>query len=245
MPTKFRTRTHGTIRQRGKKFPLLEKKKLPKLRITAYPHKRASQWFEDSVTDNTGNAVRGSKTMRSGLHLEAYPVPGEKGFEYRIIDPKGIADYDSIFESGYPGKHARTLTQAMKWAENTADETRAKIRGGGKVMEEMSGLHYRAGERPYGGKVKPKKYYVRATVDVQECYRKKGSPVYDANYAEHQISDMLRYDDGKIVAKKDLGNKVIFEIASDRFTPRRWASFGRNIKAEGCLEKERTQGVTI
>jgi len=165
--------------------------------------------------------------------------------------PRGIKQLEEAFEAEKLRKlltriSKLTLPQLEKWADSHPKESLKLHNLGylemwrqyGKDFIDLSkkATDFLEGIKS-GGKVRLRKFYVRAIVDVHECYRKKGSPVYDPQYAEKQIADMLRYDDGTITSKKDLGDKVVFEIASDRFTPRRWASF--KIKAEGCLEKER------
>jgi len=52
------------------------------------------------------------------------------------------------------------------------------------------------------------------------------SPVYNPNYAENQIKDMLRYDGGTIITKWRVGNEVHFEIKCSWYHPERWRSFG-------------------
>jgi hypothetical protein len=89
----------------------------------------------------------------------------------------------------------------------------------------------------YKGGEKLRGFLIEAVVEVDECYRRIGSPVYDKEYADKMIKDMLRYDSGQVVQRLVAPDrsKVYFTIECANFRQERWESFGIKVN---ILEKK-------
>jgi len=194
MPTKFRTRTRGTVRQRGKKFPLLEKKKLPlKIKGPKRGVERSEIPASAGIIRLISYAEKSDAEKEVAESTKLYPdrkfvivkLKGGEALDRFRHKPDGtVSDYNyikvpfryQVREDLYP----KVTAETERASEYFARRYPGLFRGGGKVMEEMSGLHYRAGERPYGGKVKPKKRRIEARSQI---FREGGhGALYDSGW---------------------------------------------------------------
>lgn len=69
-------------------------------------------------------------------------------------------------------------------------------------------------------------FMIEAEVKVLPMYSDKKSDIYNPNYAEDRIKDMLRYDSGTIMSKTVEGQITTFLVKSVYYRRARWDSFG-------------------